>query len=81
MREAKLALAALATSGLVLVATGSTLAGPLTYTLPSETATLKKASGARLRKGRKNMLSVPFGGLHQYATAWKGEGLLDHRGQ
>ena len=53
MREAKLALAALATSGLVLVATGSTLAGPLTYTLPSETATLKKASGPGYEKAEK----------------------------
>ena len=53
MREAKLALAALATSRLVLVATGSTLAGPLTYTLPSQTATLKKASGRGYEKAEK----------------------------
>ena len=50
MREAKLALAALATSE---TRVSRHRAGPLTYTLPSETATLKKASGPGYEKAEQ----------------------------
>jgi sulfite dehydrogenase (cytochrome) subunit B len=51
--KVKLALAAIAASGLVLVAARSTLAAAVTYTLPSETATLKKAAAPGYEKAEQ----------------------------